>query len=131
PAGAAALWSLAHHGHGVVLASGRSLEEVSDRCRNYRLAGGVAEYGGAWYDRATGMTGSLLTDSQRTDLDDLRQSLRHAKTWLLDGFENSVRAYTIRGDRRSGLSEEQIEQALAGCAARERVQVIRGGQQTD
>lgn len=47
-----ALRALRAHGYRVLLATGRSLPEVRDRCAAYRLAGGVAEYGAVAYDAA-------------------------------------------------------------------------------
>ena len=53
PAGALALRALRAHGYRVLLATGRSLPEVRDRCAAYRLPGGVAEYGAVIYDAAS------------------------------------------------------------------------------
>lgn len=54
-----ALRALRAHDYRVVLATGRSLPEVRDRCSAYRLAGAVAEYGAAAYVAATGETVAL------------------------------------------------------------------------
>ena len=47
PDGALALRALARHGYRAVLVTGRSVEELRERCSAYRLAGGAAEYGAA------------------------------------------------------------------------------------
>ncbi|MDX6470956.1 MAG: hypothetical protein QOF75_2759, partial [Gaiellaceae bacterium] len=54
PASMLCLRALASHGFRTVLVTGRSVAEVVERCRAYRLAGGVAEYGSATYDATTG-----------------------------------------------------------------------------
>src|SRR2546430_11780001 len=69
PAGAGALRALRRHGYRVVLASGRSLDEVRERCRAYRLAGGVAEYGADAYDHRPGRVHELLPQEDRRRLD--------------------------------------------------------------
>ena len=56
-----ALRALRAHGYRVLLATGRSLPEVRDRCVAYRLAGGVAEYGAVATDARTGSVYDLVT----------------------------------------------------------------------
>ncbi|MBR7835938.1 HAD family phosphatase [Actinospica durhamensis] len=56
-----ALRALRAHGYRVLLATGRSLPEVRDRCVAYRLAGGVAEYGAVATDAHTGSVYDLVT----------------------------------------------------------------------
>ena len=70
PAGMLALRALRAHGYRVLLATGRSLPEVRDRCRAYGLSGGVAEYGAVAYDAATGRSAGLVAehDGALTDL---------------------------------------------------------------
>ena len=55
------------HGYQPVLATGRSLDEVRDRCTAYGLAGGVAEYGAFVYLSQNGEVHSLPVpaDAQR------------------------------------------------------------------
>lgn len=51
PTGVLALRALIAHGYRPVIASGRSLPDVAERCTTFGLAGGVAEYGAAiWVD---------------------------------------------------------------------------------
>jgi GT2 family glycosyltransferase/hydroxymethylpyrimidine pyrophosphatase-like HAD family hydrolase len=52
-AGGMALRALRAHGYRVLLATGRSIADVKDRCQAYGLSGGVAEYGTVIYDRAS------------------------------------------------------------------------------
>ena len=55
-----ALRALRAHGFRVLLATGRSLPEVRDRCTAYRLAGGVAEYGAVAYGAGDGSVFDLV-----------------------------------------------------------------------
>lgn len=66
PAGALALRALRAHGYRVLLATGRSLPEVRDRCAAYRLPGGVAEYGAVIYDAASDESTVLLPEHDGT-----------------------------------------------------------------
>lgn len=68
-----ALRALRVHGYRTLLATGRSLPEVRDRCAAYRLVGGVAEYGAVAIDAGNGSVYDLVTD---TDWDEQRKLLR-------------------------------------------------------
>lgn len=132
PAGALALRALHRHGYRPLLATGRSLDDVRDRCAAYGLAGGVAEYGALVYLHGTGEALSLLEPADRDALQRLRAALAEAADVHLDpAFQHSVRAFRLdeRGGCR-GLSEERIAQALEaggqGC-----LRPVRGHYQTD
>src|SRR5436853_4259487 len=71
PAGAHALRALIVHGHRPVLVSGRSLDEVRERCRAYSLPGGVAEYGATVYARDPGRTVQLSRENAGERLGEL------------------------------------------------------------
>lgn len=75
PAGALALRALRAHGYRAVLATGRSLGEVIDRCRSLDLAGGVAEYGSVVYEKATGSVVELLSEEAAQALSRVKTSL--------------------------------------------------------
>lgn len=133
PAGARALRALARHGYRAVVATGRSLDDVRDRCDAYRLAGGVAEYGAAIYDHGTGHARRLLSASDRARLDGLRAALREIEGVYLDAdYREAVRAYRLdrHGERRS-LHPETVAAALARCGTGERLRPIGGAAQTD
>src|SRR5207237_10719821 len=66
PAGALALRALAKHGYRTILVSGRSLDEVRDRCAAYPLTGGVAEYGATIYNHNTTSVTPLLSAADQT-----------------------------------------------------------------
>ena len=75
PSGALALRALARHGYRAVLATGRSLDEVRERCRAYRLAGGVAEYSAAVYNYLDDRASTLLDEHEIAMLEELRGAL--------------------------------------------------------
>ncbi|MDX6700523.1 MAG: hypothetical protein QOF26_749, partial [Baekduia sp.] len=64
PVAAQALRALTAHGHRPVLATGRSEQEVIERCAAYRLAGGVAEYGAVVHAPGAVAPRSLLSGAQ-------------------------------------------------------------------
>lgn len=92
-----ALRALRAHGFRVVLATGRSVPEVRDRCAAYRLVGGVAEYGAAAYVAETGESVALpeatVPGNARTALANAlleRPALRldHRYRWCLRASEH-------------------------------------------
>jgi hydroxymethylpyrimidine pyrophosphatase-like HAD family hydrolase len=133
PASALALRALACHGYRPVVATGRSLLEVQDRCAAYRLAGGVAEYGAVVYDHGACRVRSLLSVADRADLDALRAALvRTPGVWLDPRHEHGIRAYRIDAQgQRSGLAPEVVRRALARTGAAERFRVHVAASQTD
>jgi len=133
PAGALALRALAQHGYRAVVATGRSLDDVRDRCDAYRLAGGVAEYGAVIYDHGTGHARRLLSVSDRAQLDGLRAALGGAEGVYLDAdYREAVRAYRLdRHGERHGLRPETVAAALVRCGAGGRLRPISGVAQTD
>jgi hydroxymethylpyrimidine pyrophosphatase-like HAD family hydrolase len=115
-----ALRALRAHGYRVVLATGRSLPEVSDRCTAYLLAGAVAEYGAAAYVTATGETVSLpeatvpghaRTALANTLLDRPNLTLDHRYRWCLRVSEHRPDS-SPRGMR--GLALSRITAAHTG-----------------
>jgi hydroxymethylpyrimidine pyrophosphatase-like HAD family hydrolase len=132
PAGALALRALARHGYRVVLATGRCIDEVQERCAAYGLAGGVAEYGAVIYNHHSGKARPLLSAIDETALSELRSILQCiAGVYLDPAHQHAVRAYRIQEDRRRGLDPETIEWALGKSDARQRLQAVPGGAQTD
>lgn len=118
PAGALALRALHRHGYRPVLATGRSLDEVRDRCAAYSLPGGVAEYGAVVYLHGSGEVRSLQEPAEREALDRLGATLSAARDVHVDpAFRYSVRAFRLdaRG-RRHGLTAERVAEGLAATA---------------
>jgi hydroxymethylpyrimidine pyrophosphatase-like HAD family hydrolase len=133
PAGAVALRALLRHGYRPVLVTARSLGEVRDRCRMYRLRGGVAEFGSVLYDHQSERVLPQLQASESAELARLRDELEKLPGVYLDhAHEYSVRAVrvTANGSVR-GLKEETIRAALEAADLESRVRVFRSGGQTD
>lgn len=113
PSAALCLRTLRCHGYRPVLATGRSLEHVRERCRAYGLAGGVAEYGSVIYTAADDHARALLDKRQLTALRRLRTRLAELDGVTLDpDYRHAVRAFTRRDGQRRPLSPAQIAFAL-------------------
>ncbi len=132
PLGALALRTLTRHGYRVLLASGRSISEVRDRCEAYRLSGGVAAYGSATYDHATGRVRSLVSNEDEAALERLRKTLAAVPSVRIDeAYSYIVRARQYAASGRAGpLAEDVVAQALE-LAGRNTVRAIPGAGQTD
>jgi hydroxymethylpyrimidine pyrophosphatase-like HAD family hydrolase len=133
PAGALALRALARHGYRPVLATGRSLPEVQDRCIAYRLAGGVAEHGAVVYEHGSCRVRSMLSAADCADMDALRAELaRTPGVWLDPRHQHGIRAHCIDSHgRRSGLNPDVIQRVLARTGAAERFTAHVAPSQTD
>jgi hypothetical protein len=132
-AGARALRALIAHGYRPVLVSGRSSDEVADRCLAYHLAGGVAEYGAVVLTFTPRQDHVLVPDADLLILARLRSALSDLKDVGIDAaYQHVVRAFrTDHVGRRRGLEPRDITAALATVAHSDRLQVIRGAAQTD
>jgi hydroxymethylpyrimidine pyrophosphatase-like HAD family hydrolase len=132
PTAVLALRALAHHGFRPVPVTGRSLEEVRDRCATLGLAGGVAEYGSVVHDQARGVSVQVVGDADRALLDRLRAALSRAPGTRIDeDYRYSVRAYRT-GDGWGPVPAEALEGALASLGEdRRRLRVVPGRYQTD
>jgi hypothetical protein len=125
PSGVLALRALIAHGYRPVLATGRSLPEVQDRCTVFGLAGGVAEYGAALV--CGGEEAGLLPPDGRALLEAIREELCGLPGVVLDSrYRHSVRARAARG----GPLPADLLAGLAP-AARPGVRTIHGQGQTD
>jgi O-antigen/teichoic acid export membrane protein/hydroxymethylpyrimidine pyrophosphatase-like HAD family hydrolase len=133
PASMLCLRALACHGFRTVLVTGRSVGEVVERCRAYRLAGGVAEYGSATYNATTGRIRTHVPVEDAQALDALRARLRELDGVRVDpDYSLIVRASRGGHDRtRRALDPETVAEALAGIALRARIRVVQGEAQTD
>ena len=133
PASALTLRALTLHGYRPILATGRSLGEVRERCAAYHLAGGVAEYGSVVYNHSTGTARSLLSERDCHDLEQVRAALRDLPEVLLDvDYGHTVRAYRLDGaGKRRGLSPEEATMVLTTAGMNRRVRAIAGHAQTD
>ena len=132
PAGAHALRALIVHGHRPVLVSGRSLDEVRERCRAYSLPGGVAEYGATVYARDPERTVQLSGENAGERLGELRARLAmEACVHLDESYRSVVRAYRfdLKGERRH--LEAATLKLLAPELERLRLRRVDGAYQTD
>lgn len=123
PAGLMALRALRVHGYRVLLATGRSLADVRERCAAYRLAGGAAEYGAVVYDAAGDETTPLVPEHDG----ELAATLTRLPGVAADpGFRHCVRAFrrSAGGGGTRGLDASRIPQGG-------RYSVVRGDAQTD
>jgi hydroxymethylpyrimidine pyrophosphatase-like HAD family hydrolase len=131
-AGALTLRSLLAHGYQTLLATGRNLDDVRQRCESYRLRGGVAEYGALAYDHDSGTVVELVGERERDDLARLRDALSHAPGVHIDhGHRLTVRAYRGTGGDRCGLPRSVAQAAVGSAGLAGRVRVIAGDAQTD
>ena len=124
PTGALALRALIAHGYRPVLATGRSVPEVRDRCLAFGLAGGVAEYGSAIY--CGGEPVDLRPPQSAALLDLIRKELSGCSGVEVDpDYRYAVRARSDSGP----LPTELIRQIPA--LSDPDVRIVRGDGQTD
>jgi hydroxymethylpyrimidine pyrophosphatase-like HAD family hydrolase len=130
--GALALRALKAHGYRSLIASGRSIDEVGDRCHSYGLAGGVAEYGTVVYDATTRRVVDLSSDEDRDTLERVRAELLRLPGIELDpNYRHSVRAFRNGSRGRRGLDPETVDAVVAAIAPARRITPIPGMGQTD
>lgn len=126
PSAALAVRALTVHGYRPLIATGRSSGEVEERCRAYRLAGGVAEYGGAAFDARSHAHLALVSEAGQADLARLRVALLGLAAVEVDpDYRFAVRAWQTPG--RRPLDAAVAAAAVSGAAVR----VVQGDAQTD
>ncbi|WP_433296914.1 HAD hydrolase family protein [Pseudonocardia sp. CA-142604] len=132
PTAVTALRALAAHGYRPVPVTGRSLDEVRERCEIFDLAGGVAEYGAVTYTHLDRHVRSLLPPDDQELVDRLRDLLRSAPDVTVDDdFRFSVRAYRA-GARRGPVPASTLDTVLTALGTdRQRLRIIPGLGQTD
>jgi hypothetical protein len=128
-----ALRALRAHGYRLLLATGRSLAAVEERCAAYGLAGGVAEYGSVAYVAAEDRVIESVPPAGRRALDRLRDRLDAAPGVSVDHrHRRSVRAWTTGADgRRRPLAPALVGDLLATSAPTSRLVAVAGQGQTD
>lgn len=130
PAAAVALRALGRHGFRPILASGRSLPEIRERCEHYHLAGGVAEYGAIAYSHVARERKTVLTAEARRRLRAVRKAVVAEEGVYVDpAFEFVVRAQVIDGSGARALSAGAVDRILAQADAS--VFAVQGQFQTD
>lgn len=132
PASALSLRALLAHGYLPVLATGRSLPEVRERCAAWGLLGGVAEYGAVVHIAAGDRVETLVDASAAAAVERARRALA-ARPGVTVGRDHRhvVRAWRRDADgRRTGLSPSDVNAAriAAGAAV---LRCVPGESQTD
>jgi hypothetical protein len=113
PATAQAVRSLMLHGHEVVLASGRSLGEVRERCRTFGLPGAVAEDGAVAWDQRRRQPLTLLSTEARQALERLRQALGEETSVLLDPrYRHSLSLFRHTDHGRVGVDLGEVVEVI-------------------
>jgi hydroxymethylpyrimidine pyrophosphatase-like HAD family hydrolase len=125
PTGALALRALTRHGFRPVLATGRSLDDVRDRCAAFGLVGAVAEYGAVVYRARDGRVMDLLDGDEHALLDEVRVRLSGAGIEVDPSHRYAVRA-------RSGFAPvPAVVLDAEGVTTDPRLRVVTGQGQTD
>ena len=129
PSSAFALRALRLHGFRPVLVTGRSVEDVRERCHAYGLVGGVAEYGSALYVAGADEVRDLVPAGAHRALLTLRANLASVPGVVVDPhYRFGVRAWIERAGHPHALPSEAIASVLEGVAG---LRVIPGEGQTD
>ncbi len=130
PAGMLALRALTLHGFRPVLATGRSLPEVMERCDAYRLSGGVAEYGAAVW--ASGEATVLNSAGEGEALERVRATLQSLEGVELDArHQHSVRAFRLVRGRRLALPVDLARALVRRAGLRSELRIVNSCKQTD
>ena len=132
PASAGGLRALIAHGYRPLIVTGRSLGDVIERCRAYRLAGAVAEYGSAIYTARDQLVTVISSSDEQDAMARLRAEFRGLDgVFLDDDYTHAIRAF-VRDSRgaRGPLPPEMIAEAQRVAAA-EQVSRVEGDDQTD
>jgi hypothetical protein len=124
PTGALSLRGLIAHGYRPVIATGRSVPDVRDRCTAFRLAGGVAEYGCAI------VHGEDVTDLRSPRARELLSRVRDQLAGQAGVRIDPRYSYVVRATYRGGPLPPQLL-APAGALADPAVRLIQGERQTD
>jgi hypothetical protein len=119
-----ALRALITHNYRPVLATGRSVPEVRDRCLAFGLAGGVAEYGAAIYHE--GEVVDLRPRDSGALLDRIRKELSGLPGVRVDPHYR----YAVRARSGSGPLPPRLLDEIPGLSDPD-VRVIHGDGQTD
>jgi hydroxymethylpyrimidine pyrophosphatase-like HAD family hydrolase len=132
PASAGGLRALLAHGYRPLIATGRSLGDVIERCEAYRLAGGVAEYGSATYESRDELVTVLTCSDEQGAIERLRSELRVTDGVVLDeDYTHAMRAFVFDGRGVRGPLPQQMIADAQRAAAAEQISLIVGDRQTD
>jgi len=131
PAGAQALRCLARHGWGVVVVTGRSLEQAAAWCEDLGLHGAVAEYGAAIWDARRRESADLRSTEDAAAVAHACEALAAFPGVYVDPtYQHGIRAYRWARGCRESLGPEALEMACP-AAGRSRLRPVAGLKQTD
>lgn len=132
PAGVMALRALTRHDYRPVLVTGRSLEEVRQRCAAYGLDAAVAEYGGWAYDARTDDAVRLVDDPTLESLRQLATLLRSVDISVDPGYTTVVRAFVYGPDgSRRAPAERIVHSSLHAAGLEATLKPVWGVGQVD
>ena len=127
PAGALTLRALIVHGFCPVLATGRHLQDVRDRCRAFGLIGGVAEYGAVIFRARDESVVDMRSNADRALLEKVRDELPTADRRI--ELDTDYR-YSIRARYDGGPLPAHVITGVS-VLADPRLRIIEGQGQTD
>jgi hydroxymethylpyrimidine pyrophosphatase-like HAD family hydrolase len=111
--GLLALALLQAHGYSVLLNTARSIKDVRQYCKAYRLPGGVAETGCVFYDAIQDREVSLVDPESAEQLDRCREALRSFPGVFIDpNYRLAIRVFVPSGDRTVGLPSQHVSGLL-------------------
>lgn len=126
PAGALALRALGAHGLRPVFVTGRCLDDVRTRCRQFGVESAVAEYGAIVYDAATDTVTDLRTVAEREAVDAARAIALGLDGVDVDPRYRHVLRASYRGGAVPGTAVETILRRAWGT-----LRTVHGEGQTD
>jgi hydroxymethylpyrimidine pyrophosphatase-like HAD family hydrolase len=127
PAGTLALRALKAHGFSPVLATGRQLNDVRDRCRAFGLIGGTAEYGAVIFRTCDELVVDMRSDAERALIEKVRDELPVADRRI---EVDADYRYSVRARYAGGPVPAHVISALP-MLADSRLRIIQGQGQTD
>ena len=131
-AAAMALRGLVAHDYRVIIATGRSVSDVRDRCEAWPLAGGVAEYGSALVLERGERVVDLRTAEQAALMERVRTLLSDRSGIVIDpDYRHIVRAFRLDAGERRSLDREDLTALYEQLGRRDLVQVVPGQCQSD
>ena len=132
PASARGLRALVAHGFRPLIVTGRSAADLVERCQNYGLAGGVAEYGCVTFNARDALVEVIATPEEQRVVDRLRAELGACDGVTLDeDYTHAIRAF-VRDARgaRGPVPADLLAEARRAADAQD-VSLIVGDEQTD
>jgi regulator of extracellular matrix RemA (YlzA/DUF370 family) len=103
-----------------------------DRCQQFGLAGGAAEYGSVVYDHLTKRVIELLQEPARADLERIRTGLNSIRGVHVDAaYRRTVRASIVTDSSRRALPQALIDELISELKIESPLTAVHGLAQTD